>query len=214
MNTRTGFLRTTLIGGVLYLIPVVLLLALLGKAMQIAHQVSPPILQGVEAAHLGHILSPQVIAVLLLLCFCLLAGLFSQTVLGRRISAGIDGKLGNLPGYSFYKGVGDSLVGAEPEGMRRTVMVSIEDAWQIGMVVDELEDGLIAVYVPAVPEAHSGSLFFMEPDRVVPLSIGVKTAMQTLRRMGVGSRASLKGERIRGSTPSSRSDLSRGAPHA
>jgi uncharacterized membrane protein len=77
--------------------------------------------------------------------------------------------------------------------MRKPVMVRIEDAWQIAMVVDELEDGLLAIYVPSVPEARSGSLYFMEPDRVRPLPVSIKTAIFTLRRMGVGSRELLKG---------------------
>lgn len=72
-------------------------------------------------------------------------------------------------------------------------MVSIEDAWQLAMVVDELEDGLLAVFIPDVPEARSGSLLFVSPDRVRPLSITPKAALQTLRRMGVGSRELLKG---------------------
>ena len=113
-------------------------------------------------------------AILLLLLFCMAAGLLAQTAFGRRIGSGLDDKLGN------------------PTGLRRPVMVHIEDAWQLGM--DELENGLYAVYFPSVPEARSGSLFFMEPERVRPLTISVTTAIQTLRRMGVGSRELLKGQ--------------------
>ena len=170
-----------------------------GKALQFARRVSPPLLAGVEAAHLGGILTPQVVAILLLLLFCLAAGVFALTALARSIGAFLETRpFDNLPGYSFYKSFGESLVGVEAAGARELVMVSTEDAWQIAMVVDELEDGLLAVYIPGVPEARSGSLLFVTPDRVRPLSISMKSAMLTLRRMGVGSRELLKDVNLKG----------------
>ena len=194
MDKKPGILRATLVGGVLYMIPIVLLVAILGKALQLVRRVQPPIEQGLEAVHLGGILTPQLVAVLLLLLFCLAAGLFARTAIAKRFGDFLDTKvLANIPGYSFYKSVGESLAGAEPAGGARSiVMVSIEDAWQLAMVVDKLEDGLLAVYVPGVPDARSGSLYFMSPDRVRPLSISTMDAFATLRRMGVGSRELLK----------------------
>jgi uncharacterized membrane protein len=194
MDTRPNFLRTTLIGGVLYLIPVVVLLAILGKAMQIAERISTPLLRGIEAASLGHILRPQVVAFLMLLLFCFVMGLFARTAFARRIGAFLDTRLlANLPGYAFFKSVADSLAGVEPAGAHSLVMASVEDAWQIAMVVDTLKDGLLAVYIPDVPQGRSGSLLFMTPDRVRPLSISMKSAMVILRRMGAGSKELLQG---------------------
>lgn len=193
MNSKTGYLRSTLIGGVLYLVPIVVLIVILGKALEVAHRIAQPIVRLVDAAGLGHILSPQVVAILLLILFCLAVGRLAQSRFGKRIGSRLDDTLGNLPGYSLYRGIGESIAGAEPSGLQ-PVMVSIEDAWQLGMVVDKLEDGLLAVYIPSVPEGRSGSLYFMDPDRVRPLSISVNTGMKVLRRMGVGSGELLKRE--------------------
>jgi uncharacterized membrane protein len=194
MNSKTGYLRSTLIGGVLYLVPIVVLIVILGKALEIAHRIAQPIVRLVDAAGLGHILPPQVVALLLLVLFCLAVGRLAQSGIGKRIGSRLDDTLGNLPGYSFYRGIGESIAGAEPSGLQQPVMVSIEDAWQLGMVVDKLEDGLLAVYIPSVPEGRSGSLYFMDPDRVRPLSINLKTGFKVLRRMGVGSGELLKRE--------------------
>jgi uncharacterized membrane protein len=92
--------------------------------------------------------------------------------------------------------VGESVIGVKRQGMRSFVLVSIEDAWQLVTPVDELEDGLLAVFIPGVPLAGSGSLYFMAPDRVRRLSTSTKSALLTLRRMGVGSRDLLKGEML------------------
>jgi uncharacterized membrane protein len=194
MNSKTGYLRSTLIGGVLYLIPIVVLVVILGKALEIAHRIAPPIVRLVDAAGMGHILSPQVVAVLLLVLFCLAVGRLAQSGIGKRLGSRLDDTLGNLPGYAFYRSIGEGIAGVESRDLRQPVMVSIEDAWQLGMVVDKLEDGLLAVYIPSVPEGRSGSLYFMDPDRVRPLSISVKTGFKVLRRMGVGSGELMKRE--------------------
>ncbi|HWM28617.1 MAG TPA: DUF502 domain-containing protein [Woeseiaceae bacterium] len=194
MSKLLGFVRTTLVGGLLYLVPIIVLLAILGKAVQIAHGISPPVLELVRTANLGGILTPQVVAILLLVLFCFAAGLFASTAVAKRIRQVLEAKvLSNLPGYEFIKGVSESLAGVDTSGVRDAVMVRIEDAWQIAFVVDHLDDGHLAVYVPGVPDSRSGSLYFMTAERVKPLKIPMTAALQTLRRMGVGSKELLRG---------------------
>jgi uncharacterized membrane protein len=194
MGKRRGLIRTTLLGGILYLVPLVVLAAVLGKAMQIAHSVGQPLVRGIEAAGLGHMVTPQVIAILLLLLFCLAAGLFAQTRIAQRIAGFIETKLlANLPGYSFYKSVGASITGIEDAKAAKVAMVQFDDAWQIALVMDELEDGRLALFIPDAPEPRTGAVCFMSPERVRPLAIPMKSAMLLMRRMGQGSREVLKG---------------------
>lgn len=194
MHQILRFVRTTLVGGLLYLVPIVVLLAILGKAVQVAHQFSPPVLELVEAAGLGGILTPQVVAVLLLILFCFAAGLFARTVVAKRFSRALESKvLANLPGYEFIKGVSENLAGVDTGSTHAPVMARIEDAWQIAFVVDRLDDGHLAVYVPGVPVSRSGSLYFMTADRVRPLPVPLKSALQALRHMGVDSNELLRG---------------------
>lgn len=194
MSRLLGFVRTTLVGGLLYLVPIIVLLAILGKAVQVAHRISPPVLELVRSAHLGGILTPQVVAVLLLVLFCFASGLFARTAAAKRMRQVLETKvLVNLPGYEFIKGVSESLAGVDTSGVRDPVLVRIEDAWQIAVVVDRLDDGHLAVYVPGVPDGRSGSLYFMTAERVQPLKMSMTSVMQTLRRMGVGSKDLLRG---------------------
>lgn len=194
MGKQLGLIRTTLLGGILYLVPLVVLAAVLGKAMQIAHGIGQPLVRGIEAAGLGHVLTPQAIAILLLLLFCLAAGLFAQTGIAKRIAQVIETKLlVNVPGYGFYKSVGASITGFEEAGTARVALVQFDDAWQLALVMDELEDGRFAVFVPDAPEPRTGTLYYMAPERVRMLGIPVKAAMLLVRRMGQGSREVLKG---------------------
>jgi uncharacterized membrane protein len=194
MHKFLGFVRTTLVGGLLYLVPIVVLLAILGKAIAIAHGISPPILKLLDAAHLGRILTPQVVAILLLVLFCFAAGLFARTVLAKRIGRTLETKvLANLPGYELIKSLSENIAGVDTSGARDPVVVRIEDAWQIAFVVDRLDDGHLAVYVPGVPSIRSGSLYYVTPERVQPLTIPVTSVVQALRRMGMDSNELLHG---------------------
>jgi uncharacterized membrane protein len=189
MSKKAGLIRATLVGGLLYLLPIVVLLVILGKAIELMRGITAPLVRAIEDVGLGHIFTPQVVAIVVLLGLCMAAGLFAQTRIAKQFGELLEGKiLSNLPGYSFYKSLGNSLAGVAPEGVRAVVMASIEDAWQIAMVMDELEDGLLAVYVPDVPSGGSGALYFMTPDRVRPLNVPIPAAMSALRRMGIGSR--------------------------
>lgn len=187
MKGLLGFVRTTIVGGLLYLIPITLLILVLGKALSIAHRFAPAFADVVEELQLAHVFTPRIVAVLLLVLFCFLAGLFSRTALARRIGDFLDTKiLINVPGYALLRSMGGNS--ALESFAKRPVMVTIEDeAWQIAFVVDKVSDERIAVYVPGVPQVGSGSLYYLAPDRVKPLDISPAAAFQILRRMGVRS---------------------------
>ena len=197
MNRILGFIRTTLVGGLLYLIPIVLLLVVLGKAMGVAHKIVPAFAGPIRAMQLGNLLTPQIFAALLVALFCFLAGLFSRTGLARSIAGFIDSKiLINVPGYGFFRSMSGGSAGIESFA-HEPVVVAIEDeAWQIAFVVERLDDSRVAVFVPGVPQVGSGSLYFVAPERVKPLGIPSTAAFQILRRMGVGSGEALKGTRV------------------
>ncbi len=194
MNKVLGFIRATVVGGLLYLVPIIVLMFVISKALQIAHKIVPLFAGPIEALQLGNVLTPAVFATLLVVLFCFLAGLFSRTTLARRIAGFIDSKiLINVPGYGLFRSMAGGSAGIEGFA-EQPVLVSIEeDAWQVAFVVDRVGDSRVAIYVPGVPDARSGSLYFIASDRVKPLAIKASAAFQLLRRMGVGSNELLKG---------------------
>ena len=94
--------------------------------------------------------------------------------------------LANVPGYAFFKNVGQSLVGmADPHGTE-SVLARIEDAWQVGFLMERLRDGQLVVFVPGAPDAHSGSIFVLTPDRVRKVDVPMVEAVKIVRRLGRG----------------------------
>ena len=88
--------------------------------------------------------------------------------------------------------MGESLLGVEDEPVPQVVLARIEDAWQIAFLVERLEDGHLAVFVPGAPNPQSGSVYLMTEDRIKPAGIPPAVALKCLTRLGAGSSGLLR----------------------
>jgi uncharacterized membrane protein len=128
------------------------------------------------------------LAGLAIVLFCFLAGLAWRIGRARRSIEWLERKvLSNIPGYDFFKGISESLMGSDTGHVYPVVLARIEEAWQIGFLMEALEDGYYAVYVPGAPSAWSGSVYFMTEDRFQRIDISRAEALKCLRRLGVGA---------------------------
>jgi uncharacterized membrane protein len=62
----------------------------------------------------------------------------------------------------------------------------------LGFVIERHDDALVTVFVPSAPTPAVGSIYFMTPDRVVPIDMPVMPAASCVMRLGVGSGELLK----------------------
>jgi uncharacterized membrane protein len=189
MKRLLNFARTTLVGGILFLVPIVVLVVILDKALSIVHRLTDPLAARfpVAASH-----TPVLLASGLLIVLCFVLGLLALT---RPARAGVNWLertiLSKIPGYVFLKGAGGSALGQEERAPYPLLLVRTRDAWQFGFLIERLEGGHLAVYVPGAPNPLSGSVFFMSPERVRPSDIPVASALKCLRQLGAGSHALL-----------------------
>lgn len=188
------FIKTTLIGGVLYLVPIIVLLAIIGKAHEITSKLVEPLAANFPEGLFGFG-AVRLLAIGALVLFCFLAGLFAKTNLAKRVSDWLESTvLSNVPGYTMIKGMSESMAGIEQSTGQEAVLARIEDAWQVAFLVERIEGGHVAVYVPGAPNPASGSVYFMTEDRIKPLHMPLTNALKCVRRLGVGSNAVLAGK--------------------
>ncbi|MGB6909823.1 MAG: DUF502 domain-containing protein [Methyloceanibacter sp.] len=187
------FLKATLIGGLLFLVPGVLIVIILGKAMQLARRVTEPIYDALPDAVFG-VGVATVISVLVLVLIAFVAGLLARTKFGKRIGASLEHSLlGGLPQYQMVKSMAEGMAQVESTDNVTPVLVSVEDAWQIGYLLEPLENGWVAAFLPQAPTPMSGNVMYLPADRVRPLAITMVQAMAIVKRMGVGSADALRG---------------------
>ena len=186
------FIRATLAGGMLFLVPFVILAVILGKAMGLVHQVTDPLSERVGVAAVAGIPTPRLLAALLVLLICFLAGLFARTRLAKRMVRWLESAiLSSIPGYSLMKSMGEQIAGVKDAKLQEVVLARIEDAWQIAFLVERLREGQVAVFVPGAPNPWSGSVYLMTEDRIKPLDVPRMEAVKCLKQLGIGSDALL-----------------------
>ena len=188
-----GGFRRTLISGVLFLIPILAILLLVGQALAIARRVFAPLADHVGGPdHIGPVLA-LVLAVASLLLLVLLAGLVARTFLGRAMVRWLENRvLTRVPVYGFVKSAAEGVVGLSSLEGLHTALASIEEAWVLAFIIERDEArGLVTVFVPGAPAPLSGAVYFLEETRVRELDMPVLEAMTLLRQLGRGGLARL-----------------------
>jgi len=191
-----NFLKTTVLGGVLFLVPVVVLIAILEKALGVAQKAAVPLadvlFQGTFLHE--HAYVSDLLALGLLLVVCFLAGLAAKTSFARRSVDALEKKvLAKVPTYDSVKSKFlATLQSQSQEGeAMRPVLARFEDSWQIAFEVERIPGGIITVYVPGAPDPWSGSVCFMTEDRIQAIDPAMSPVLKTLKDLGKGSNKQL-----------------------
>jgi len=189
-----SFLKTTFLGGVLFLAPVVVLIALFEKALGYAQKAVVPLADALFKGTFAHAFVSDLLAFGLLLVLCFLAGLAAKTAFARKSVDALEKKvLGKVPFYDSTKSkVLATLQSQSQEGeTMRPVLARFEDSWQIAFEVERIPGGITTVYVPGAPDPWSGSVCFMTEDRIQAIDPAMSPVMKTLKDLGKGSNEQL-----------------------
>jgi uncharacterized membrane protein len=194
MSNAKRFLKDTVVGGLLFLVPLVLLMLVLGRAVKAVGRAAEPIAQRFPSNALAGVALSTVLAVVFLLLVCFVVGAFARTAWGRKTTAWFEESLlGGLPQYRMVKGLAEGLTQVQDAAGLRVALANIEDAWQLAYVMEELDNRWLVVFLPQAPTPMAGNVMYLPPDRVRPLDVTVAQAMQLVRKLGIGSGEALRG---------------------
>jgi uncharacterized membrane protein len=186
MRSVYQFLKSTLVGGIVILVPVIVIVAVIGWAVNIALQVIVPVFVWLPDKSVGGVSLTVLAAIGSLIGICFLGGLCAELAVIRGLRDRADQLALFVPGYALMKHVGANLVGIETKHPLRTVLVRFEASWQLGFLMETLADGRHVVFIPGVPKTLVGMLHIIAADRVQVLAMSVTTALDALSRLGVG----------------------------
>jgi len=185
MKTLTEFIKTTLIGGVLIVLPIYVCILLLGKAVNGLLGLLAPITAGIPA----DIEFKRLAAAVVLVVLCFLIGLIVRTGPGLRAKNAVEVTvLTKLPGYALFRGLTGRLAGQViDEPTFAPALVEIEEALVPALIIEELPDGSYTVLVPSVPTPMAGALYILSRDRVHPVDIPLTSALKVFTKWGQGA---------------------------
>ena len=184
-----NFLKTTAIGGLVFLVPLVVVVAILGKALGLMRDLVALIESRVPMITIGDLLVLNLIAVLVLFLVCFLAGLIARSPQGRRLGKRVESTLlATLPGYSVIAGFANSLRTSEEQSRDFVpVLAHFDDSSQLAFEVERTPKGKVVVYLPGAPDPWSGSVVYLTEDRVESVSMSVGDVVRCIRMLGRNS---------------------------
>jgi uncharacterized membrane protein len=190
MRTILEFIKTTVIGGLLVLLPIYLSVLLLLKAFGAVAALVAPLV--------GH-LSPtlpyhKIIAVLLIIVVCFACGILMRTALGAVLKSALERKvLEKIPGYELIRGLTGRVAGRGEGFTFAVVLVEIEEALVPAFFIEDCDEQRCAVFVPSVPTPAAGAIYIIDKARVHPVDIPFARAVSVISKWGSGSRELLEG---------------------
>jgi len=193
MNKIAEFTKTTLIGGLLVILPIYVCILLVAKSLSVAIALVSPITNQIPAA----LQFRQLIAFLVVIAACFLAGLVLRTGVGLRAKTALERNLlERIPGYSLIRGLAGRVAGRQEDETFAVALVEIEDALVPAFIVEEHDDGAFTVFVPSVPTPAAGAVYILPKERVHLVDVPFTKAVSVISKWGSGARdlrAAMKG---------------------
>lgn len=178
----------TVVGGAFFLVPFVVILIIMGKAVQLSLAIVRPVATHIPVESFIGLELPAVMAIFILVLLCFSAGLFATTAVARKLVNWLEiTLLSNLPGYSFMKRLGEEAAGVAPTDEYESVLVRFDDAWQLGFQIERLADGKVVVFIPDSPSPWAGGVFIFDKDRITQLEEASTAVVRCLRKLGKGT---------------------------
>lgn len=187
MKSFLQFLRATITGGILFLIPVILVIIILDKATDILSVLAAPLSKRLPDNLVFGLDGSNLVAILLLIVICFIAGLFFRW---KRAQKGIhaleERLLKFLPGYSLIKSLTADILHADAEVFLKPVMFKDEDSYSLGFLVEETKEGLCTVFIPEAPRCDSGEVKIVKAEQIQKLNVTNNQVVRSLRAYGKG----------------------------
>ena len=193
MHRLIQFLKTTLLGGVLILLPAWVATLLLLKALSQLGTLVDPVSQQLPK-EVNH---PRIMALLLLILVCFLIGLLLRTLIGRQIAQSVEAKvLRKLPGYSTLSSVAKQLGESHENRGFKPALVDMENALAPCFIVEVHADTRVTVFVPSSPTPAAGIILIIDAARVHPVDVSVAKMFACVSKWGAGSNELLAASHI------------------
>jgi hypothetical protein len=117
MRAISHFLRITVLGGVLFLTPIVVLAFILGKAFNLARRALKPMAAIIPDRFVSGETMEAIMAIVLIAILCFIAGLFAGTRPAQRIVAELESSvLSKIPAYEISETGGRKRHGTRRDG--------------------------------------------------------------------------------------------------
>lgn len=191
MEKIKSFLRTTLFGGFLVVLPIIILIFVLGWLYDFLTDKIRPITHIlIETARLSEVVASAAAVVAILLLF-FLVGLIVRTRIGKYFFHNFEERLlKRIPLYRIIKETVIQLFGGEKIIFKSVALVKPfgNETMITAFVTDESPNGYTTVFIPSAPAPTGGYIYHIKNEFVIKIDYPIEQAMKTVLSLGAGSK--------------------------
>ena len=188
MRKTLGIWKTTILGGVFFLLPFAVVVFLVGELSVIVAPIAKEIGKAFPniPISLGVVSGATLLAILLLVLLCYIAGLIARSALAARFSGKIEKTIIFLfPRYAILKDqMASNLGGHAIDPTMKPVLVRMEGVSRLGFETARAADGTVTVFFPGSPDPWQGHLVVAAPERVEPIAADFGAAVSMCESLG------------------------------
>ncbi|WP_035646828.1 DUF502 domain-containing protein [Flavobacterium sp. ASV13] len=193
MKSILKIIKATFLGGIIFLVPLVVLLIFLEKGYGIIQKTTLPLVNNLPRINVLGIALQELIGILLIIIICLLAGLLAKTSNAKKLVQKLeDSILSFVPGYSFMKSMNENILGIESKDDLKVILVPTDAGLQFAFLIEQISEEKFTVFIPDAPNPWSGSVVFVDKKDIQDIDITQKQALACIRKLGYGSKELLK----------------------
>ena len=190
MKRKYRIIRNHIVTGFIFLMPVLISLAVIskfwGKMLQAGNRVS-------KLIRIDTLLGPSgdaIIALILFLVLCIVAGFLIKMTVFKRMSDWLDDKLATfIPGYNDLRKDTEKKIGIAPqppEEIFETCLVQTEGYAKPAYLIDIADNGDATVFIPVAPTFKTGQVVVAPAGSYKKLTIDSGTLNVYLGKLGKG----------------------------
>jgi uncharacterized membrane protein len=192
MDKLKEFLKTSLLGGVVVILPVAILVSVTIWVFNlITGWISPLTRLLIKDLQLNVFIAES-LSIILILATCFFVGMLVRTRLGDLLYRVLETRILKLaPGYSMIKETVLQLFGNRKDSPFSSVALAqifCNSTMVTCFITDTHDDGSFTVFVPTGPNPTSGLIYHLEGKYVQPVDVPVQDAMRSVISCGAGSR--------------------------
>ena len=175
--------QTTVIGGAVFLVPLVVIVFFGSKLLGFLEGLLAPIEARTGELALGGVAFTTVLAILIILTACYLVGLWGRTRQGHGLMLWAQKGIALVaPSFGMYNELLNEIGGEESSAS--VVLVPTDAGWTLAISFEEQADGSRLVFIPGAPQWTEGSIAFAPPENIRPTDLTVAEMIGLLRHCG------------------------------
>lgn len=162
-------LRDTIIAGILFLLPILILFVLVTKVFQFFHTFTTKVASLFGLKSIAGVSASTIVGTISLILLCILCGYLVRVAFFKNISKWLDDKLRSLiPGYEIYHQMAESKLVNKEEVLpyEMAAWVRSGEAVHPAFIMETMPDGKLVIFLPTAGDVQTGSVQLMDSNAV------------------------------------------------